>query len=60
MTFKEQRGCHGVDDELAELNLKLLPLDLDVQSQSVPSEALCCMELSLVSFWPGPPEPIPD
>ena len=60
MTLKEQRGCNGVADELAELSLKLLPLNLEPDSQSVHSEALCRMELSLISFRLGPPEPIPE
>lgn len=60
MTLKEQRGCHGADDGLADLNLKLIPVDIEPDSNSAHSEALCCMELGFVSFWPSPPEPIPE
>lgn len=60
MTLKEQRGCHGADDGLAELNLKLIPIDLEPVANSAHSEALCCMEPSFVSFCADPPEPIPE
>jgi len=61
MTLKEQRGCHGFNDELANLNLELMPLASRVPDFTpLRTEAICCVELPLASVIPSPPEPIPE
>lgn len=61
MTLKEQRGCNGFDDELANLNLELMPSASEVPDFTpLRTEAVCFVELSLVSASLGPPEPIPE
>jgi len=50
MTLKEQRGCNGFDDELANLNLELMPLASRVPDFTpLRTEAICCVELPLAS-----------
>lgn len=61
MTLKEQRGCNGFDDELANLNLELMPLASGLPDFTpLLAETVCSLELRLVSAIPSPPEPIPD
>ena len=60
LTLKEQRGCHGFENGIADLSLKLFVSGSDPLGEFILSEPVCCAAPILVTALPCAPELFPD